>query len=187
VGALGRADGLLVALVGDGGFDPASPQVERIWRLEYALSASNLSGLVRGRPGPTREIRSRSMSGSNASESWRCPAVVTRASGRHRESDSRWILVLSPPRERPSPSRSRRGACPVGGLLSFDAAPCVTCRVRRNGRVGDRVTQQPDQLLRGDVLGWLMARTRGVLVCADHGRVHPDRPLRVLTSVTPDP
>lgn len=46
------------------------------------------------------------MTASNVTESCRCPVVVTRANSRHRRSAARWILVPSPPRERPSASRS---------------------------------------------------------------------------------
>jgi hypothetical protein len=43
--------------------------------------------------------------GMKAMESWRCPALVIRVSGRQPESASRWILLVSPPRERPKVSR----------------------------------------------------------------------------------
>lgn len=69
----------LVCRLGNGGLDPAAAQ-----------------------PGADR----RSSSGPKASESWRCLALVSRASGRHPESASRWILLVSPPRDRPSASRS---------------------------------------------------------------------------------
>lgn len=55
------------------------------------MSPSSRPGRVRGRPGPARRIRSRASSGPNARVSPRCPAVVTRASGRDRRSASRWI------------------------------------------------------------------------------------------------
>ena len=45
------------------------------------------------------------INGAKASESCRGPALVTRASGRQPVSASRWILLVSPPRDRPSPSR----------------------------------------------------------------------------------
>src|SRR5258708_1041596 len=68
------------------------------------------------------------MSGMKARESWRCPALVTRMSGRQPESASRWTLVLSPPRDLPSASRSLAGLAwfvPAdGGSLSFRSAPC---------------------------------------------------------------
>ncbi|WP_248580626.1 hypothetical protein [Nocardioides sp. InS609-2] len=53
---------------------------------EYALSASNSSGRVRGRPGPLRRTRSSSISSSKANESCRCPAVVSVTKGRQRAS-----------------------------------------------------------------------------------------------------
>jgi len=80
------------------------------------------------------------MSGRKARESWRCPALVTRASGRHPESAAKWILVVSPPRDRPSASRSHglpavasslrpgrftvrlRGAAALGGVLRWREA-----------------------------------------------------------------
>jgi hypothetical protein len=101
------------------------------------LSASGRSGRVRGRPAPERAMRNAAISGSNASESWRWPAVVTRASGRHRASAIRGIFVVSPPRERPSPSRSRPDSLVAEELLSFDSAPSV-------GR-GDNLVEHRDQ------------------------------------------
>ena len=59
-------------------------------------------------------------------ESWRCQALVTRASGRQPGSASRRTLVVSPPLDRPSASRSPGlpGFVPApGGFLSFDDAP----------------------------------------------------------------
>ncbi|GGZ36418.1 hypothetical protein GCM10010387_33100 [Streptomyces inusitatus] len=43
----------------------------------YALSARTLSGRVRGRPAPVRDIRIFSRTGSNCGEPPRCPAVIT--------------------------------------------------------------------------------------------------------------
>ncbi len=57
--------------------------------LEYALSPSIRPGRVLGRPRPWRAMLRRSISGMKARESWRCPELVTRASGRHPESASR--------------------------------------------------------------------------------------------------
>ena len=51
----------------------------RIAALEYALSPSTRPGRVRGRPGPGRAIVSWPISGTQASESWPCPAQVSRA------------------------------------------------------------------------------------------------------------
>lgn len=47
--------------------------------------------------------------------------MVTRLIGRHRLSAARWILLVSPPRERPIASRDGL----VARFLSFAAAPCV--------------------------------------------------------------
>lgn len=68
------------------------------------LSALTLSGVVRGRPGPSRGTRMRSMTGSNCVQSARWPAVSNSESTRQRPSALRWILVVKPPRERPSAS-----------------------------------------------------------------------------------
>jgi hypothetical protein len=43
----------------------------------------------------------RAITVSKARESWRWPAVVTGEIGRQRLSAARWILVVTPPRERP--------------------------------------------------------------------------------------
>src|SRR5438067_11255912 len=51
--------------------------------------------------------------------SWRCPSVMTTASGRPFPSPARWILVVRPPRLRPS-------ASPATGLAPpFFAAPSL--------------------------------------------------------------
>jgi len=62
---------------------------ERIARLEFALSPNTCPGRVRGRPGPRRRIRIPAITGSKASESWRCPALVTREIGRQQVSAAR--------------------------------------------------------------------------------------------------
>jgi hypothetical protein len=79
--------------------------------------------------------------------------------GRQRRSAARWILVLSPPRERPSASRPGRAA----GFLSFGAAPCE--QVRGQGAAGPG----------------------GVLVRADHGGIGTDRPVLPLGLITAGP
>ena len=64
-------------------------------------------------------------------------------------------------------------------FLSFDPPPCVQL-----GRRDD---------LRGDVGGWGVAGTRGVLMGSDHPAVHTDRPVRafghigVATQLIQDP
>ena len=97
----------------DGGLDAALAQVDADRGGGVRLVAQDLPG-----PGPCpatarRASVRRSMSGRNASESWRWPPLVTRASGGHPEPASRWILLVRPPRDRPSASR----------FLSFGSAP----------------------------------------------------------------
>src|SRR3954466_10702432 len=96
---------------------------ERIPRLEYALSARTRPGRVRGLPGPRRAMRTRRITGSNPRASLRWPALVTLASGRARLSAARGILVLRPPRERPSAAGSRLVPAQRPDFLSFDPAP----------------------------------------------------------------
>src|ERR1035441_5009106 len=60
-------------------------------------------------------MRMASISGMNRGESPGWPALVSRATGRHRRSAARWIFVVSPPRERPIASRP--------DFLSFAKAP----------------------------------------------------------------
>jgi len=86
----------------------------RIAREEYALSHSTASGRVLGRPGPFLVTATWARVSSKAIESWRCPRVVMNARGRLRLSAARWILVESPPRERPSASRWAGLPCPGG-------------------------------------------------------------------------
>ena len=68
---------------------PLRRNVFRIFRVEYALSASTRSGLHLGVPPQLRMIEISAITGVNATESCRCPAVVTRAIGRHCESATR--------------------------------------------------------------------------------------------------
>ena len=109
------------------------------------------------------------MTGSKASESWRCPAVVTREIGRQRRSAARWILDVSPPRERPSDSRLGLARGLAVDFLSFDPAPCV-----QHERGNDLLV---------DIGRGLVAGTGGVLMGPDHSGVDPDRPLRTLGHV----
>jgi hypothetical protein len=129
------------------------------------LSPSTRAGRVRGRPRPRRPIRIPAITGAKASESWRCPAVVTREIGRHRVSAARWILLVSPPRDRPRDSRLGRAT----DFLSFRPAPCVQLQGRDD--------------LRGDIGGQLVARTGSVLVGAYDSGVDPDRPVPALVQV----
>ncbi len=85
--------------------------------------------------------------------------------------------MLSPPRERPSASRSTAAAGVESEFLSFDPAPCVT-RGRRRSR------HQRHQPLRRHVLGWVVPGSSRVPVRPDHGRVHANRPLRPGVAVT---
>src|SRR5712692_4556116 len=87
----------------------------RLAAAEYALSAIVRPGRRRGRPFPRRRMLMASISGMNRGESPCWPGLVSRATGRQRRSAVRWILVVSPPRERPIASR------PV--FLSFAEAP----------------------------------------------------------------
>ena len=79
-----------------------------------------------------------------------------RASGRHAESARRWILLVSPPRERPNVSR----------FLSFVPAP----RARRGAQRGGR---QPGEV---NIGGRCVPRPGRVLVRPHDRRVHGDRP-----------
>lgn len=85
---------------------PLHRNVSRIFRVEYALSASIRSGLVLDVPPLLRTMEMSAINALKATESCRCPALVTRAIGRHCKSAARWIFVVTPPRLRPKPSRS---------------------------------------------------------------------------------
>ena len=126
---------------------------------EYALSAIARPGRVRGRPLPRRAMRTCSSSGMNCGQLPCWPGVKIRVTGRHRRSAARWILVLSPPRDRPSAFRPGHG----GGLLSFGAAP-------------------------GDPLGGQrMPGPGGVLVRSDHGGIRAQGPVLPLGLIAPGP
>ena len=70
---------------------------------EYALSPASDTGRVRGRPGPTRGTDSWPSNRISIGASPPCPAATAMTSGRPRPSTSRWVFVLSPPRDRPMP------------------------------------------------------------------------------------
>jgi hypothetical protein len=53
----------------------------------------------------------RSRTGANCGLSPACPGVRTNASGRQRRSAATWILLVSPPRERPSSAAFKRARC----------------------------------------------------------------------------
>ena len=82
---------------------PLRRNASRIFRVEYSLSASTRSGLVLGVPPQLRMIEMPAITGVNATESCRWQAVVTRAIGRHRESATRWIFVVTHPGYGPNP------------------------------------------------------------------------------------
>src|SRR5699024_3093073 len=73
-----------------------------------------------------------SRTSTSMAPSWRCPPVSTIANGIPLPSTAAWILLPSPPRERPI-------ACPSGSsgdrLLWFAVAPCGLVRTRRVGAV----------------------------------------------------
>src|SRR4051794_7749737 len=119
------------------------------------------------------------MTASNASESCRFPALVTRARTRHRRSASRWILLVSPPREWPSPSRSGAWALPdrLPAGVAFGAATGA-------GGTGQGCRCQP---LGWDVLGRCMAGSGGVVVGADHGGIDGRGPVRCFVLIASDP
>ena len=85
--------------------------------------------------------------------------------GRHCESAAKWILAVSPARDRPSASRSHGlpvVAPPAARFLSFDSAPPAS----RDAQHGH------GQPLRVDVLGRLVPGPGRVLVSADHCRAN---------------
>ena len=75
----------------------------RLMLEEYALSAMTASGRVRGRPRPDAVPRISSSTCSSMAPSFRCPPVMTTASGRPCPSTAWWILVVNPPRDLPMP------------------------------------------------------------------------------------
>jgi hypothetical protein len=60
-------------------------------------------GVVRGRPAIILGTRMSASTPVSMAPSLRCPPVTTAASGRPCPSTPAWILVVSPPRERPMP------------------------------------------------------------------------------------
>ena len=85
------------------------PRRRRNWRMgrpQYPLSATMRLGRIFGRPRLGRLTIPVVINASKAVASWRCPAVNTRLIGLPWPSARRWILVLNPPRPRPSASAS---------------------------------------------------------------------------------
>ena len=112
--------------------------VARLAADEYALSANAAPGRIRGRPVPRRAMRTWFSSGMNCGQSPCWPGVKMRVTGRQPRSAARWILVVRPPRDRPSASwrPARRilviRRCPVtssaGGSCRAPAA-CWCARI----------------------------------------------------------
>jgi hypothetical protein len=124
------------------------------------LSPGAAPGRVRGRPVPRRAMRTWPSSGMNGGQSPCWPGVRISVTGRHRRSATRWILVVSPPRERPRASRPGR---PAGGFLSYGRAP-------------------PGQFRGPGAPGPGRVRVR-----ADHGGIRAHRPVRAVGLVAPGP
>ncbi len=82
---------------------PRAVSFSRCSRAQYAVSASSASGRVRGRPANGRGTRSPSSRWGSIGESPACPGPIRRLRGRPAPSTSWWILVDSPPRDRPMP------------------------------------------------------------------------------------
>src|SRR6476469_7133042 len=103
--------------------------------------------------------------------------------GRHRWSAARWILVVSPPRDRPNASRHGRIACSATRFLSFDPAPCVvTAGPNALLLVGSESDREP---FRGHIHRRRLPGTSGVVVSPDAGRVHRQNPLRIVAVAGP--
>ena len=66
-------------------------------------TAITASGRVRAAPGPGRGTWISASTCASTAPSLRWPPVTIVASGRPRPSTAWWILVVSPPRERPMP------------------------------------------------------------------------------------
>lgn len=67
----------------------------------WPLSPMTWSGRIRRRPGPIRGTRIVSITAVNWVQSLVLPPVSANASGRPKPSHARWILLVSPPRDRP--------------------------------------------------------------------------------------
>src|SRR6478672_196623 len=160
---------------------PLHRNVFRIFLLEYALSARTRSGLVLGGPPRLLLIEISAITAVNATESCRCPAVVTRAIGRHRESATRWIFVVTPPRERPKPSRSGTGSGRLPEFVSFDRSPRALDRLDVNLQHGRC------QHVSGNVLRRLVPGTGRMMVRPDDRAIHRNRPLAGVQQVAIDP
>ena len=122
------AVGFLVGGLGDGGSDSAPPQVAADRPAGVGLVTQDAAGPGAGPAAAGAADRDPAMTCSKPVESCRFPGVVTRATGRQRRSAARWILVVRPPRERPSASRA-------AGFVSFGPAPP---QVRGRGAAGSR-------------------------------------------------
>jgi hypothetical protein len=103
---------------------PRRRQCARMALLENALSPNRCPGVVRGRPRPLRQIRIPAITAAKAVESCRCPPVVTRDTGRARESPASTIFVLNPPRDRPRGNNLDRDLAGVlDGILVIRPIP----------------------------------------------------------------
>jgi len=92
-----------------------------------------------------------------------------------------WILVLTPPLERPNASRSGALTPEPAEFLSFDRAPCVALRRHKILQL------HRCQALGRDVFGWLVPSARRVMMCPDHRGIHPHRPPSTFLDVAARP
>lgn len=99
------AVGALVVRLGDGGSDAAPAQVGAVVATGVGLVAAYPVRPAAGTARSARRMRKPSSTGANIGLSPRWPGEVSRCSGRARSSESRWTLLVSPPRERPNASR----------------------------------------------------------------------------------
>ena len=98
------------------------------------------SGRVRGRPGLSRRTRIPAMTCTNRVESPACPAVSSSARGRPLPSRAAWILLVGPPRVRPSASAARAvcGVCLLTGPSPCDPSGAGGVLVGPHDRRVDR-------------------------------------------------
>jgi hypothetical protein len=115
----------------DGGFDPTSAQVGAVAAGVVRLVGPHPVRALARTAEPSLGTRMASRTASNCGESPRCPAVITTDKGFCPCSTARWILLVSPPRERPRPWSAGSMKIPPGG--SFWRSPFSLPRRRAGG------------------------------------------------------
>ena len=120
------------ALLGMTGSTPRSRSQWSIQSARYALSPASLAGYAKGSSAKSSQSTSSSNAGSSC-DSWVCPGESRTPSGWPRRSQTTWIFVEKPPRERPNACSAGSSGSPFYHRLPHSGRPGRACRPRTRG------------------------------------------------------